>query len=210
LSANPTTITAGQSSTLTWQATNATTVTITPDVGNVTANGNRQVTPPSSVTYTATAIGPGVNAGLQPVRITVNAPPPPPPVAPPPVRPPAPSLTLREQFDRIMVPILFDYDKSEIRKDQESVLLAEAAFLKQNAGVRFTVQGHADERGSQEYNIALGDERALAVKKYLEAQGVVESRMLTSSYGEERPTCNAQTEECFSKNRRAQYEWRDR
>jgi peptidoglycan-associated lipoprotein len=104
-----------------------------------------------------------------------------------------------------MVPILFDYDKYSIRQDQESKLLSIAAWLKQNAAVRFTIEGHADERGSQEYNIALSDERANSVMKYLAGQGVSESRMSTVPYGEERPICREQDETCFQRNRRAAF-----
>jgi peptidoglycan-associated lipoprotein len=104
-----------------------------------------------------------------------------------------------------MVPILFDYDKSNIRADEERKLLNMATYLKQNTSVRFQIEGHADERGGQEYNIALGDERAVAVKKYLAAQGVAETRMSTVSYGEERPICRDMTENCWQQNRRAAF-----
>jgi peptidoglycan-associated lipoprotein len=104
-----------------------------------------------------------------------------------------------------MVPILFDYDKSTIRQGEESKLLNNAAWLKQNPTVRFRIEGHADERGSQEYNIALGDERAATVKKFLAGQGIAENRMDTISYGEERPACREQSEGCFQQNRRAAF-----
>jgi peptidoglycan-associated lipoprotein len=207
LTASPETINAGQSSTLAWQATNATTVTITPDIGAVAVNGNRQVTPMASITYEATAVGPGGKAS-QPRRITVNIPPAPPP---PKVNPlPAPTVTvipLADQFDRAIAsqPILFDYDRSDIRSDQIPKLQNHASWLKQNAGVRITVEGHADERGSQEYNIGLGDERAASVMKYLAGQGVAANRMTTVSYGEERPTCRTTDEKCYQDNRRAAF-----
>jgi peptidoglycan-associated lipoprotein len=104
-----------------------------------------------------------------------------------------------------MVPILFDYDKATIRASEESKLLNNAAWLKQNPSVRFQIEGHADERGSQEYNIALGDERAAAVKKFLAGQGIAENRMTTISYGEERPACRDGSEDCFQRNRRAAF-----
>ena len=104
-----------------------------------------------------------------------------------------------------MQDILFDYDKATIRADQESKLLNGAAWLKQNPTVRMTIEGHADERGGQEYNIALGDERAAAVRKYLAAQGVADGRMGTVSYGEERPKCRDENEDCFQANRRAAF-----
>jgi peptidoglycan-associated lipoprotein len=78
--------------------------------------------------------------------------------------------TLDQLFTETMVPILFDYDKATIRPAEESKLLNNAAWLKQNPTVKFQIEGHADERGSQEYNIALGDERAAAVKKFWPAR----------------------------------------
>jgi peptidoglycan-associated lipoprotein len=208
LRADNTTITAGQSATLTYTATNATTVTIDPGVGAVqpATGGTRQVTPTTATTYTATAVGPGGRAQTAGVTITVNSavraatPPPASPVAPP-----TNNRGLDVIFQEQMVPILFDYDKSNIRADQERPLLNAASWLKQNATVRFQIDGHADERGGQEYNIALADERAAAVKKYLAGQGIAENRMTTVSFGEERPICREQTESCFQKNRRAAF-----
>jgi len=78
-----------------------------------------------------------------------------------------------------------------------------ADFLKQNTNLRFTVEGHCDESGSEEYNLALGARRASAVKQYLISQGVAESHLSTVSYGEERPVCREQTEECHQRNRYA-------
>jgi peptidoglycan-associated lipoprotein len=103
--------------------------------------------------------------------------------------------------------ILFDYDKATIRQSEESKLLAMAAYLKQNPSVRFMIEGHADERGSQEYNVALGDERAAAVRKYFAGEGIAENRMSPISYGEERPACREQSESCWQQNRRAAFKW---
>ena len=209
LTANPATVNAGQASTLTWQATNATSVTIDQGVGTVPTNGNRQVNPTASITYQATATGPGGKAQSAPARITVNIPPPPPgPTAKPPVPPtPAPTLSLADQFRQAIASqaILFDYDSSSIRSDQIPRLQSHASWLKQNATVRFTIEGHADERGSQEYNIGLGDERATSVMNYLAGQGVAANRMTTISYGEERPLCKTADEGCYQQNRRAAF-----
>jgi len=209
LTSNVNAVTRGQGATLTYSSTNATSVTIDQGIGAVqpVANGTRQVTPTANTTYRATANGPGGTASAT-ATINVNAPPLPPAAAPAPrpaAPPPAPGPTLDQIFTSTMLPILFDYDKSNIRTDQESRLLNAAAWLKQNAAVRFTIEGHADERGSQEYNIALGDERAAAVKKFLNGQGVADSRMNTISYGEERPLCRFQTEDCWQMNRRAAF-----
>jgi peptidoglycan-associated lipoprotein len=200
-------ITAGQSATLTYAATNATTVTIDPGVGAVTpaTGGTRQVTPTAATTYTATAIGPGGRATTAGVTVIVNPRAATPPATPPTTTPPAPRPDVGNIFTQQMVPILFDYDKSNIRADQESRLLSGAAWLKQNATVRFQIEGHADERGGQEYNIALADERAATVRRYLASQGIAENRMTTVSFGEERPVCREQTEGCFQQNRRAAF-----
>jgi peptidoglycan-associated lipoprotein len=209
LNADRTTITTGQSVTLSYTAQNATSVTINPGVGAVTppASGTRQVSPMATTSYTATATGPGGTANSAAVTVTVNQPPapPPPPRVETPAPPPPPRVSLDELFTRTMVPILFDFDKYSIRSDQEPKLLSIAAWLKQNPTVRFTIEGHADERGSQEYNIALGDERAASTKKYLVGQGVAENRMNTVSYGEERPVCRDSNEMCWQENRRAAF-----
>jgi peptidoglycan-associated lipoprotein len=213
LSANTTTVQRGGGITLTYSATNATSVTIDQGVGAVTpvAGGTRTVNPTANTTYTATATGPGGTAQSARVAITVNVPPPPPPPVvntPPPAPPPVnrgPVRTAAQIFNDTMVPILFDYDKATIRPDQESRLLSMATYLKSTPTVRFTIEGHADERGGQEYNIALGDDRAAAVKKYLSGQGVADARMNTVSYGEEKPICREETEDCWQRNRRAAF-----
>jgi peptidoglycan-associated lipoprotein len=136
---------------------------------------------------------------------------PPPPPAAPAARPsapaptPPPGRTLDQIFNDTMRPILFDYDKATIRADQVRNLLNSAAWLKQNPNVRLNIEGHADERGGQEYNIALGDERAAAVKKFLADQGITDARMNTVSYGEERPSCRVESESCWQENRRAAF-----
>jgi peptidoglycan-associated lipoprotein len=201
LRATPDTVQRGQAVTLNWEARNAATVQIEPGLGAVMAAGNRQVNPTSSVTYTATATGPGGTA-TDTARVTVNVPPPAPPT-PPPSRPP--DVSISELFRQRVQDILFDYDKSDIRPDQVVRLQGNAAFLKENPQVRFTIEGHADERGSQEYNLGLGDRRANAVREFLTMQGVTGNRVNTVSYGEERPQCREQTEDCFQRNRRAAF-----
>jgi len=206
LRADRPTLTRGQSATLTVTTQNATSVTIEPGLGIVSVNGSRQVTPTSSVTYVATATGPGGTTG-DTVRLTVNE-------APPPTATPTrvatsnviPSpLTMDQQIQRAMQTILFEYDQADIKSDQMSKLQTAATFLKQNPNLRFTVEGHCDERGSEEYNLALGDRRANAVRQYLISQGIPESRLASVSYGEERPVCQEQTEDCFQRNRNASF-----
>jgi peptidoglycan-associated lipoprotein len=202
LRATPETVERGQAITLNWEARNAANVQIEPGVGAVMATGNRQVNPTSSVTYTATATGPGGTA-TDTARVTVNVPPPPAPRPTPP--PPPPPVNISDLFRNNVQDIMFDYDKSDIRPDQVSRLQANASFLRDHPEVRFTVEGHADERGSQEYNLGLGDKRANAVKEFLAMNGVAGNRVNTVSYGEERQDCREQTEDCYQRNRRAHF-----
>ena len=198
LRANPTTINRGQNTTLTWEARNATTVQIDPGVGAVPVMGNRSLAPTSSVTYQATAMGPG-GTSTDTARITVNVPPPPPP--PPPTPPKEPPVDMSALFRQNVKDIYFDFDKSDIKPDMVSVLQSNAAFFKAHQDIRFTIAGNCDERGSAEYNLGLGDRRANAAKEYLVSQGVAANRIMTVSYGKERPVCRDANEDCYMRNR---------
>ncbi|TRX56374.1 peptidoglycan-associated lipoprotein Pal [Thalassomonas sp. M1454] len=99
--------------------------------------------------------------------------------------------------------IYFDFDTSKLPSSVAELLDMHAAFLVANSNARVVVEGHADERGTPEYNIALGERRAQAVQKYLENSGVLPSQIETVSYGEEKPAVSDRTEAAFSKNRRA-------
>ena len=98
--------------------------------------------------------------------------------------------------------VLFDVDQHTIRGDAQSILQKQAAWLKQYPAVRLMLEGHCDERGTREYNLALGDRRAYAVKEYLVSLGVDVSRLQTKSYGKERPICSEADESCWQQNRR--------
>jgi len=100
--------------------------------------------------------------------------------------------------------IFFDYDESQIRPDHRDVVIAHGQYLATNPTVTITVEGHADERGSREYNIALGERRANAVRSLMMAQGASESQIHTVSYGEERPLMLGADESAWSQNRRAE------
>ncbi len=102
--------------------------------------------------------------------------------------------------------VYFDYDAAELSSEARSVLDAKLAIFQANPGLRIRVAGHADERGSDEYNLALGQRRAVAVKRYLTDQGIDPSRIDVVSYGEERPDVTDGTEEGFRMNRRAEFE----
>ncbi len=195
LSANPTTIDKGASSTLSWTSTDATTLTISPEVGAVSAQGSTSVTPSDSTTYTITTSGPGGSADAS-ARVTVTAPPPPPPAAGP---------TLEEMFLRDVKDAYFDFNKADIREDARTALGQTADFLRNHPEVKVTIEGHCDDRGSTEYNLVLGDRRAAAVKAYLVSLGISADRMNTVSYGKEKPFCTEDNEECWQSNRRGHF-----
>ncbi|MGH9469290.1 MAG: peptidoglycan-associated lipoprotein Pal [Terriglobia bacterium] len=196
LTAEPSTIEKGQSSTLSWTSTNATSLDIEPTVGSVQAQGSTTVTPEDSTTYTVTATGPGGTATAS-ARVTVTTPPPPPPP------PPAPTVSEEQLFTQNVKDAFFDFNKSTIRPDAAQALTNDADFLKQHPDISFTIEGHCDERGSEEYNLGLGDRRATAAKNYLVNLGVSADKITTISYGKDRPFCTEHTEACWQQNRRA-------
>lgn len=170
-------------------------MTIDNGIGTVEASGSRTISPSASTTYMARATGPGGNAVAE-ARVTVTAPP---PVTPPPM----PAISDSEFFSNTIKDAFFDYDQYNIRDDAREALIADAAALKQRPGIRITIEGHCDERGSERYNLALGDRRANAAKEFLVGQGIDSSRIDTVSYGKERNFCEEHTEECWQLNRRA-------
>jgi len=101
--------------------------------------------------------------------------------------------------------ILFDFDKSVIRTSEHGKLAEAARLLKENGNRKVLIEGHCDQRGTSAYNLALGDRRAKAVKKYLIDLGVAASQIQTTSYGKERPLCTETNEECYQRNRRAHF-----
>jgi peptidoglycan-associated lipoprotein len=201
LRANPVAVDRGQSVALQWEARNANGVRIEPELGAVQALGSRIVNPASSVTYVATATGPGGTASDS-VRVTVRVPA---AAATPPPTNRTPDVTVADLFKKNVQAIYFDYDDSEIRPDQISRLDNAARWLRERRDVRFTIEGYCDDRGSEEYNLGLGDRRANRVKEYLVQQGIDVSRIRILSYGEERPTCRQETEDCYQRNRRAEF-----
>jgi len=101
--------------------------------------------------------------------------------------------------------VYFDFDKYDIRPEDAKTLDANATWLKSNAENLVLIEGHCDERGTNEYNLALGERRAKATMNYLVSQGIQANRITIISYGEERPVCNEKTEACWAKNRRANF-----
>jgi peptidoglycan-associated lipoprotein len=117
-------------------------------------------------------------------------------------RPPAP-----KEFVAIpqLKDIYFAFDRYDIRSDDTAILDENARWMKANPRYLILIEGHCDERGTNEYNLALGERRAKATMNYLVGQGVPASRITTISYGVERPVCTEKTEACWGKNRRAHF-----
>ena len=195
LQANPTTVNKGESSTLSWNSTDATQLSIDPGVGAVNAQGSTKVSPTDSTTYTITATGPGGSASAT-AAVSVNAP-------PPPEAPKEPSID--EIWAKDVHDAYFDTDKADIRADARQALASTADFFKAHPSVKATIEGHCDERGSTEYNLGLGDRRAAAVKQYLVSLGVSAGQLTTVSFGKEKPFCQEHGEPCWQQNRRGHF-----
>jgi len=189
LAASPASIPRGQSTQLTWSTSNATEINIA-GVGAVSSSGSRTVTPSDSTTYELVAKGSGGSANAA-TRVTVT-------------QPPVAQATISEQelFTRNVKDVYFDYDKYVVRPDQLPVAESDAKFLQEHPGIPIVVEGHCDDRGSDEYNLALGASRANAIKEQLVRQGVSTDRIKTISYGKEKPFCNVDDSACWSQNRR--------
>jgi peptidoglycan-associated lipoprotein len=194
LAASPDSVSRGQSVRLTWDTSNATEISIA-GVGTVPASGSSSVIPQSSTTYTLTAKGPGGEKEAS-VRVTVNVP-------PPTVASSGPSDELL--FSQNVHDVFFDYDKYSIRTQDDSTIAQDARFLAAHPRYKLIISGHCDERGSDDYNLALGDNRAGSVRDQLEKLGVSPDRIRTISYGKEKPFCNQETEACWQMNRRAHF-----
>ena len=118
----------------------------------------------------------------------------------------AATAAARAEAERIFADqIHFDYDKSDIRSEDQAILDWKARILLANTGITLRISGHADDRGSDEYNLALGNRRAAAAKRYLVNKGVAEGRIVIDSYGEERPLDTGATEEAWARNRRDEF-----
>jgi len=142
----------------------------------------------------------------QPVRSAAVQPAPPPP-APPAARPaPTPAApSLSELFRQNVKDAFFDFDKADVRADAREDLSRDADFLRTRTNVRIELGGHCDDRGGEEYNLALGDRRAMAVKQYLISLGIAQDRIQTTSLGKERPFCTDENETCWQQNRRGHF-----
>jgi len=165
-------------------------------------------------TTSVAAPPPSAPAPAAPAATPAPAPSTPAPAAPVPSTPstpapaPAPAATTARpapaEFASIpeLKDIHFDFDKYDVRPDAARTLDANAAWLKSNGNQLLLIEGHCDERGTNEYNLALGERRAKSAMNYLVSQGVQASRITIISYGEERPLCTEHTETCWAQNRR--------
>ncbi len=147
-----------------------------------------------------------------PAPVATPPPPPPPPPAQPQPPPPPPPPTEEELFARLsladliaqkpLTDVFFDYDSAELSDASRAALDKNAVFMKKWTSVRITVEGHADSRGTNEYNLALGERRANATRDYLGSLGIDLARIAMVSKGEEQPSCTEDVESCFTENRR--------
>ena len=203
ITAEPSMVEAGQPVTLKWSSTDATEATIT-GLGTVAVEGRQEVRPEKSTTYELVAKGPG---GSVTASVTVNVMATPPPIIPPPA--PVASKSLEDRIASELSDVYFDYDRSEIRQDAIAALTKDAealqSILADFPAAVIVLEGHCDERGSAEYNLGLGDQRAEAARVYIEALKIPAERLKTVSYGKERPQCTYATEECWQQNRRVHF-----
>jgi len=192
LAASPGTVLAGDKVVLTWNTTNASTISID-GLGTVAASGSKTLTPGSSTTYHLVARGGGGTADAS-AHVTVNSPAP---------ATASSSMSEDEEFRANMKDVFFDYDKYSVRTEAEKTLSRDASYLASHPRVKVLIGGYCDERGSNEYNLALGQNRASSAEKALEDAGIAPNRIRVISYGKEKPFCSDPTETCYQKNRRA-------
>jgi len=184
---------AGDSVLLTWNTSDATTVIIE-GIGNVPASGTKSVSPFESTNYRLVAKNANGMTDAT-VRITVNH--------PQAIEKPGKKATSEEEFWMNMEDVFFDYDAFTLDAKAQAALAKDAAYLLTRPDGKIVIGGYCDDRGSNEYNISLGQNRANVAKKALTDAGVAEKRIRVVSYGKERPFCTQETEECWEKNRRA-------
>jgi peptidoglycan-associated lipoprotein len=198
-SASPNSIDQGSQATLRWAVQHASNVQIAPALGSVNESGNRTIFPSADTVYTLTATGPGGSASATTsVSILVHS------------ASRMPDQATKDRIQDLLNRIqdaYFDYDKHSIRPDAQTALAADAKtlgeILRQYPDYKLTVQGYCDERGSEQYNLALGEKRAQQAKEYLASLGVPDSQLKTVSFGKEDQVCTEHDEACWQKNRRA-------
>jgi peptidoglycan-associated lipoprotein len=193
ITATPSVVSAGDQVQLSWKTTDATSASID-GIGDVPTSGVKTVTPSESTSYNLVAHGAGGSADAS-ARVTVNA--------PPAVVVPTNTMSAEEEFKANVQDIFFDYDAYTVRADAQSTISRDASYLVSHPDVKFVIGGYCDERGSNEYNLALGQNRADAAKNALVTAGVAANRIRVISYGKEKPFCTESNEACWQQNRRA-------
>jgi peptidoglycan-associated lipoprotein len=189
----PETVDQGQTVELSWKTENASKVNIE-GIGSVSASGSKTLTPSASTTYRLTASGDGGSTDAS-ARVTVNTP-----------QKQVSQLTDEELFAQNVKDIFFSYDDAKVGSDQQSSLNADAEFLAKHPAMKLVIEGHCDERGSEDYNMGLGENRASTVKSILAQHGVGADRVRVISMGKEKPFCTtAEAESCWQQNRRAHF-----
>lgn len=191
--ATPDHISAGDQVTLSWKTTDASSVSID-GIGDVPTTGVKTVTPTSTTTYHLVARGSGGTADAT-AMVSVTA--------APAVSVPSTSMSAEEEFKANVQDAFFDYDTYDIRSDAQATLSHDASYLASHPKIKVVIGGYCDERGSDEYNLALGQNRANAAKSALITAGIAGDRIRVVSYGKEKPFCTESTEECWQQNRRA-------
>jgi peptidoglycan-associated lipoprotein len=198
LTADPLAIDLGQSIVLNWRTTNTTSVVID-GIGPVPVNGTQTVSPSNSTNFHLLAKGDGGTVEAN-VRVTVRVP----------VVPTTPAETQGDMgtdaaFHQNVQDVFFDYDSYDLRPDAQSASVNAARYLAAHPAIKVLIGGYCDDRGSAEYNITLGENRANAARTALVSAGVQASRIRVVSYGKERQFCSEENESCWQQNRRAQF-----
>ncbi len=193
ITATPATIAAGDQVVLNWSTTHATSASID-GLGDVPTSGTQSVSPAESTNYHLVAKGDGGTTDAT-VRVTVHQ--------PPVVEKPKPTMSPEQEFMANVKDIFFDYDAYTIRGDAQTTLSSDASYLVSHPDVKIVIGGYCDERGSAEYNLALGQNRGDSAKNALVTAGVAATRIRVISYGKEKPFCTESNESCWQQNRRA-------
>ncbi|HEY1501945.1 MAG TPA: peptidoglycan-associated lipoprotein Pal [Acidobacteriaceae bacterium] len=196
ITATPSTITPGGSATLTWKTTDASNVSIV-GLGQVASSGTQTVSPTQTTSYHLVAQGDGGTADATATVAVSGAAPAPAPIT---------ETGIDENaFEQSVKPVFFDYDSYDVRPDAQTTIQADANFLNQHPNLKVVIGGYCDNRGSTEYNLALGENRANAAKQALTSAGVSPDRLRTVSYGKEKQFCSENNEQCWQQNRRSQF-----
>src|SRR5271170_3213791 len=198
ITADPLAIDLGQSVVLNWRTQDATAVTID-GIGDVNTNGTQTVAPSTATNFHLTAKGAGGTTDAN-VRVTVRV-----PVAATPATPADNDMGTDAAFHENVQDVFFDYDSYDLRPDATAAASKAAAYLTAHPAIRVVIGGYCDDRGSAEYNLALGENRANAARTALVTAGVPAGRLRVISYGKEKQFCTEETESCWQQNRRAQF-----